>query len=118
MHHPTLPYTPTTAEAPSATFPPAWLTNTLRHAAAHVEASTGIKPQLLSTRSLRPGGATALLCAGADTNCTPATETGLTEPHDQTKPTKNNPDLNPKSVYPTQNISNPVQTQQPTAPSD
>jgi hypothetical protein len=42
------------------------ITNALRHAAASVESSTGISPWLLSARSLRPGGATALLCAGVD----------------------------------------------------
>lgn len=42
------------------------VTNALRHAAAFVEPRTGISPWLLSARSLRPGGATALLCAGVD----------------------------------------------------
>jgi hypothetical protein len=42
------------------------VTSRLRLAAATVRAHTGIDPQLLSARSLRPGGATALLCAGID----------------------------------------------------
>ena len=42
------------------------ITNALRHAATHVQATTGIDPSLISARSLRPGGATALLCAGID----------------------------------------------------
>ena len=42
------------------------MTNALRHAARIVQPLTGIDPNLLSTRSLRPGGATALLCAGVD----------------------------------------------------
>ena len=42
------------------------VTNALRHAATHVAPQTGISPWLLSARSLRPGGATALLCAGVD----------------------------------------------------
>ena len=47
---------------------PTWLTNALRHGATQVQSTTGIDPALLSARSLRPGGATALLCAGADPN--------------------------------------------------
>jgi len=43
-----------------------FITNALRHAAAELEPTTGIKPSLISARSLRPGGATALLCAGVD----------------------------------------------------
>jgi len=45
---------------------PAFVTNALRHAAKHIEATTGIDHMLLSARSLRPGGATALLCAHVD----------------------------------------------------
>ena len=41
----------------------AFITNALRHAAALLENDTGISPKLISARSLRPGGATALLCA-------------------------------------------------------
>ena len=44
------------------------VTNALRHAAGLVRPTTGIEPALLSARSLRPGGATALLCAGVDGN--------------------------------------------------
>jgi hypothetical protein len=43
-----------------------FITNGLRHAATSVEDITGISPTLISARSLRPGGATALLCAGID----------------------------------------------------
>ena len=43
-----------------------YVTNALRHAAAPLQATTGISPDLISTRSLRPGGATALLCANVD----------------------------------------------------
>ena len=43
---------------------PAFITNGIRHAAKHLQPTTGIDPYLLSARSLRPGGATALLCAG------------------------------------------------------
>jgi hypothetical protein len=43
-----------------------YVTNALRHAAASLQHLTGIDPFLLSARSLRPGGATALLCAGVD----------------------------------------------------
>ena len=43
--------------------PPAFVTNALRHAATALKDQTGIDPLLLSARSLRPGGATALLCA-------------------------------------------------------
>ena len=42
------------------------ITNALRHAADRLKDSTGIPPELISTRSLRPGGATALLCANID----------------------------------------------------
>ena len=45
---------------------PQLLTLALRRAAAPLRAATGIDPRLLSARSLRPGGATALLCAGVD----------------------------------------------------
>lgn len=47
---------------------PQYVTNALRHAAASVETQTGIAPHLLSARSLRPGGATALLCANIDSD--------------------------------------------------
>ena len=47
---------------------PVFVTNALRHAAASLEATTGIAPALLSARSLRPGGATALLCANVDSD--------------------------------------------------
>ena len=40
------------------------VTNLLRRAAAKVQDQTGIPPSQISARSLRPGGATALLCAG------------------------------------------------------
>ncbi|HEV8012912.1 MAG TPA: hypothetical protein VGP34_02415 [Pontimonas sp.] len=43
--------------------PPTFITNALRHAATAIQEQTGIDPFLLSARSLRPGGATALLCA-------------------------------------------------------
>jgi len=43
-----------------------FITNALRHAATDMHHLTGIEPSLLSARSLRPGGATALLCAGID----------------------------------------------------
>ena len=42
---------------------PQYVTNALRHAATSLQPVTDIEPQLLSARSLRPGGATALLCA-------------------------------------------------------
>ena len=45
-----------------------FITNALRHAARALEQQTGIAPSLLSARSLRPGGATALLCANAGTD--------------------------------------------------
>ena len=45
-----------------------YITNALRHSAADLKAATGISPGLLSARSLRPGGATALLCAGIDSD--------------------------------------------------
>lgn len=44
------------------------MTTALRHAAAACEAKTGISPSLISSRSLRPGGATALLMAGVDSD--------------------------------------------------
>jgi hypothetical protein len=43
---------------------PGDLTNALRSAASACYNDTGIPPQHISARSLRPGGATALLCAG------------------------------------------------------
>ncbi len=45
-----------------------FITNALRHAAQTVSEQTGIDPKLISARSLRPGGATALLCAKVDTS--------------------------------------------------
>jgi hypothetical protein len=42
------------------------ITNALRHAAQSMEDTTGIPFHLLSARSLRPGGATALMCASVD----------------------------------------------------
>ena len=47
---------------------PTFVTNAIRHAAGLVATSTGIDPLLLSTWSLRPGGATAPLCAQVDTD--------------------------------------------------
>ena len=43
-----------------------FITTALRHSAARLEKTTGIPANLLSARSLRPGGATALLCARVD----------------------------------------------------
>ena len=45
------------------TVPPQFVTNALRYSAENLQHQTGIDPILLSARSLRPGGATALLCA-------------------------------------------------------
>ncbi len=45
---------------------PTFITNALRHAAYRLQATTGIDAKLVSARSLRPGGATALLCANID----------------------------------------------------
>ena len=45
-----------------------FVTNALRHAAKSLTEVTGILPHLLSARSLRPGGATALLCANVTSN--------------------------------------------------
>ena len=45
---------------------PKHVTNALRHAAGLHADETGVDPSLISARSLRPGGATALLCAGID----------------------------------------------------
>ena len=42
------------------------MTTALRTSAARLRHLTGIDPALLSARSLRPGGATALLCANID----------------------------------------------------
>ena len=47
---------------------PQLVTNALRHSATRLEPITGIQAKLLSARSLRPGGATALLCAGVDSD--------------------------------------------------
>ena len=46
--------------------PSKWITNGLRHSALDLHDNLGIDPNLLSARSLRPGGATALLCARVD----------------------------------------------------
>jgi hypothetical protein len=40
------------------------VTDALQDTATLVEKTTGIPPKLISARSMRPGGATALLCAG------------------------------------------------------
>ena len=40
------------------------VTTLLRRAATRVQSRTGIPPQRITSRSLRPGGATSLLCAG------------------------------------------------------
>ena len=45
---------------------PSHVTNALRHSAKLLEHVTGIDPAHISARSLRPGGATALLCACVD----------------------------------------------------
>ena len=42
------------------------VTNALRHSATDLLSTTGIDPANVSARSLRPGGATALLCANVD----------------------------------------------------
>ena len=44
---------------------PSHVTNALRHTAEALRAQLGIDPFTLSSKSLRPGGATALLCSGA-----------------------------------------------------
>ncbi len=44
------------------------ITNALRHSANLLEPRTGIPSELISARSLRPGGATALLCANVDSD--------------------------------------------------
>ena len=43
-----------------------FVTNGLRHSAQSLQRSTGIDWELLSARSLRPGGATALMCSNTD----------------------------------------------------
>jgi hypothetical protein len=43
-----------------------FITNGLRHSAQSLQRSTGIDWHLLSARSLRPGGATALMCSSVD----------------------------------------------------
>lgn len=45
---------------------PEFIKNALRLSALTMVATTGIQPNLLTARSLRPGGATALLCARID----------------------------------------------------
>ncbi len=47
---------------------PDYVTNALRWSASFSQQRTSIDPKLISARSLRPGGATALLCAGVDKN--------------------------------------------------
>lgn len=42
------------------------VTDALRDAATLIEKQTGTPPKLISARSMHPGGATALLCAGVD----------------------------------------------------
>ena len=44
------------------------ITNALRHSASHLYPKLQVDPSLLSARSLRPGGATALLVAGVSTD--------------------------------------------------
>ena len=43
--------------------PSKYIKNALRHAAASIQKATGIDPKHICAKSLRPGGATALLCA-------------------------------------------------------
>jgi hypothetical protein len=57
-----------TPGGPTLFIRPPHITRALRHAASALHHLTGIDPALLSARSLRPGGATALLCAGADSD--------------------------------------------------
>ena len=45
-----------------------FVTTALRHAAERTKQITGVDPDLISARSLRPGGATALLCANVDSD--------------------------------------------------
>jgi hypothetical protein len=45
---------------------PTFVTNAMRHAANACHTRTGIDPKLISARSLRRGGATALLCTNVD----------------------------------------------------
>lgn len=47
---------------------PAWIKHGLRWSAIDLVGETGIDPKLMSARSLRPGGATALLCANIDSD--------------------------------------------------
>ena len=47
---------------------PRLITNALQHSARQLVSHTGIDPDKLTARSLRPGGATALLCADVDPN--------------------------------------------------
>lgn len=49
-----------------SSIPSSYITNGLRHSAADLSDTLGIDASLLSARSLRPGGATALLCARVD----------------------------------------------------
>ena len=44
------------------------VTKALRKAAIRVQKQTGIPPELISARSMHPGGATALLCDGVDSD--------------------------------------------------
>ena len=45
------------------------VTKALRHTVKSIQSHTGIDPHLLSCCSLRPGGATAFPCGGADKDC-------------------------------------------------
>lgn len=45
---------------------PSAITRALRASAKALQPTTGINPAFISARSLRPGGATALLCSGVD----------------------------------------------------
>ena len=44
------------------------VTNGLRLCASIIQSETGVAPYLISVKGLRPGGASALLCAGVDNN--------------------------------------------------
>jgi len=72
LNHTDDPSTPLYAYWPRPNHPrsvkPTHITRALRLAATDLQVTTGIDPRLLSARSLRPGGATALLCANIDTD--------------------------------------------------
>lgn len=51
-----------------AVISPRHIKRALRRSAQSLLPTTGIDPRLLTSRSLRPGGATALLCSGVDSN--------------------------------------------------